>query len=91
MYAPPVPHGAVRHNLVVAGGCAFPEWMPEDVKASCARLAQEADMDVLGAKLYLDETGEWCFAGATATPFLMLGGTALLERMATMLQQGGTA
>jgi hypothetical protein len=90
MYALPMPDGAVRQSVIVAGDCVLPAWMPVNVKAGCAQLAQEAGVGLMGAELYLDESGEWRFAGATSAPDLRAGGLPLLECMAKMLQMGET-
>ena len=88
-YSLPVPEGAVRHSVVVAGSCVFPAWMPATVKAGCVQLAKDTGLELMGADLYMDEGGEWCFAGASSSPDLMAGGTPLLDQIAAMLQRGG--
>ena len=88
-YSLPVPDGAVLQSVVVAGSCVFPAWMPATVKAGCVQLAKDTGLDLMGADLYLDESGEWCFAGANSSPDLISGGTPLLEQIAAMLQRGG--
>ncbi len=85
MYALPMPQGAMRQSLIVAGDAIFPDCVPASVKAGCVLLTREAGMELLGAELYLGENGEWCFCGATVTPDLRLGGLPLVTRMAAML------
>jgi hypothetical protein len=88
MYASPIPDGAIRQSVIVAGDCVFPAWMSAKVKADCVQLAREAGLGLMGAELYLDGSGEWRFAGASSAPDLMAGGAPLLECMAKMLQMG---
>jgi hypothetical protein len=62
--------------------------MPARVRAGCVQLAQDTGLELMGADLYLDESGEWCFAGANSSPDLISGGTPLLDQIAAMLQRG---
>jgi hypothetical protein len=87
-YSLSVPEGVVRQSVIVAGECVFPAWLPAQVKTACVQLARDTEMELMGVELYLDEIGEWCFAGGNSNPDLVAGGMPLLECLAAMLQKG---
>ncbi|MFZ0962665.1 MAG: hypothetical protein WAO35_17485 [Terriglobia bacterium] len=83
------PQGAAMLTLIAFRGEVFGGRVPEPTARACAKLAQEAGMEVLGIQLYADEHGEWNFAQATPSPDLSIGGAPLLQRLAQALTQGG--
>jgi hypothetical protein len=88
-YLSRAPEGAATQNLIAFRGEVFGGRLPEPMVRACAKLAQEADAEMLGIELYAAENGEWTFANATPCPDLSVGGMPLLERLAQALTQGG--
>jgi hypothetical protein len=72
----------------IFGNEAFGGTVPPHVAKSCANLAEQAETELLGIDLALDESGQWSFAGATAAPDLRRGGQPLLEHLAQILLEG---
>jgi len=75
-------------SLIALRGQIFGGTVPPSVAKACAKLAEQAETELLGIDLAIDESGQWAFAGATAAPDLRCGGQPLLERMAQILLEG---
>jgi hypothetical protein len=83
------PHGAEKLNVITFRGEVFGGRVPEAIVSGCAKLAEGADMEMLGVELHSAENGEWTFSSATPCPELAVGGTPLLQRLAEALREGG--
>jgi hypothetical protein len=85
-YASLAPYGAAVTSLVVLDGVGvFGPPVPPQTAASCQALAKAEKNAILGVNVYQDPAGDWLFAGATPTPWLPLGGDALLDGLVTLL------
>jgi hypothetical protein len=84
-----VPEGAAKQNVIAFRGEVFGGQVPDTLVRACAKLAQEAEAEMLGIELYAAENGDWTFASATPCPDLSAGGNSLLQRLAQALTEGG--
>jgi hypothetical protein len=90
-YASLAPSGATVTSLVVLDGVGvFGPAVPPQIAASCQALAKAEKNAILGVNVYQDPAGEWLFAGAAPTPWLPLGGDALLDGLVTLLTRSRT-
>jgi len=87
-FRPLAPEGAARLSLITFGGQLFGGSVSAAIGCACARLAREAQAELLGVELYREGAGAWIFAGATPQPDLSIGGTPLLQCLARELTQG---
>jgi hypothetical protein len=90
-YASLAPEGTTTTSVIAFRGEVYGERPAEPVARACAKLAQEAQTELLGIELYAGQNGEWIFASATPCPDLSVGGMPLLRSLAEALTQGATS
>jgi len=87
-YASLAPAGASTAIVIVLRGRVFGAALPDDVVRACSNLADDVRTGLLGITLYLGSDGHWIFAGATASPDLMIGGLPFLRCLAEAFTKG---
>jgi hypothetical protein len=88
-YSSLAPEGVAKLQVITFGGEVFGGRVAEPIARACAKLAQEAETEMLGIELYATENSEWTFANATPYPDLSVGGAPLLQRLAQAFNEGG--
>jgi hypothetical protein len=78
--------GGLR-RVVTFQGELFGSEVPASVAQGCARLADAADIAMLGIDFEVDASGRWLFADATPCPDLTVGGLPLLRALAQTMQE----
>ncbi len=76
-----VPQGALVGTTVVMGGRTFGPPLPEALSQACVRLADLSRTALLGIDFVRHEQQAWSFGGASPTPDLRIGGTALVTAL----------
>jgi hypothetical protein len=72
-------------TVLVVGGQVCGLSLPDEWRAGCRRLAELADLTLMGVLITTDQAGRACFAGATPLPDLLVGGSAGLDALARVL------
>lgn len=78
-------------TVIVVNGHIAGVSPPEHILEGCRRLAELSGTGLLGIEFTADGTSPWLFSGATPLPNLRLGGDRLLDLMASLFQEGGSA
>ena len=85
LFPPEVP----RRSVLVLGGQTTGAAAPPEIASACVRLAEEAEIALLGVDFVAGPEGPWTFAGATPHPDLRLGGEPLLDLLEGPVQVQG--
>lgn len=81
-----VPIGTPVNTLIVIKGHVVGAPAPAEILTGSQRLAELSGTSLLGIEFAPGPASPWSFAGATSWPDLRLGGEALLDRLASVLQ-----
>jgi hypothetical protein len=84
-YASLAPADAVTARVIVLDGTVFGLELPDPVAASCARLAELSNTELLGIDLFATRDSPWTFAWATPLPDLQIGGMPLVRRLGEII------
>jgi hypothetical protein len=75
-------------TLIVLGEAVAGAGAPAPVVAASRRLAELAGAELLGVDFVAGPAGPWTFAGATALPYLVPGGPALIDALCARIGVG---
>ena len=81
-----VPIGTPVNTVFVVKGHVIGPGAPPDILRGCQQLAALARIGLLGVEFASGSAGPWTFVGATPLPDLHLGGQALLDTLASVMQ-----
>jgi hypothetical protein len=81
-----VPRGTIVETVIVVDGNVVGSKIPPAIAKSCICLAKMAETPLLGIEFSHNPSFHWTFAGATPLPNLRLGGQAVLDVLAKVLQ-----
>jgi hypothetical protein len=79
-----LPAGTPTHTILSVNGQTIGD-APDHIRSGCCRLADLADVALLGLSFVTNPQGSWTFAGATHMPDLRIGGEGLLNGLAAAL------
>jgi hypothetical protein len=77
---------ALTTTVIVFADQLFGVEIPRSLMEGCRRLAEFSDTALLGIEFATDSHSQWKFVGATPSPDLSFGGSALLDALAWALE-----